>query len=110
MRFAILKYWPSLSLLAILWFADQAWPQGSVIGAVGPVNRSMAGAATAAPLDAMGALYWNPATLTGLDKSEMSFASALYYGTSRLSSSLPADAFAPGVPAVPLSGTTRGDG
>ena len=35
-------------------------------GGVGPINRSMGGAATAAPLDSAGALYWNPATIGAL--------------------------------------------
>ena len=37
--------------------------QGVVLSSAGPINRSMGGAAVAAPLDVMGSLYWNPATL-----------------------------------------------
>jgi long-chain fatty acid transport protein len=44
----------------------------SVTG-VGPVNRAMGGAGTAAPLDAIGALHWNPASISGLSQSELSF-------------------------------------
>src|SRR6266478_4809911 len=36
---------------------------GLAISGVGPINRSMGGAATAAPLDSAGAIYWNPATI-----------------------------------------------
>jgi hypothetical protein len=34
-----------------------AWGQGVVMPAAGAVNRSMAGASVAAPLDALGAIY-----------------------------------------------------
>ena len=40
--------------------------QGIALSGVGPVNRSMGGAATAAPIDAAGALMWNPASISGL--------------------------------------------
>ncbi|MEP3481549.1 MAG: outer membrane protein transport protein [Fuerstiella sp.] len=46
--------------------------QGLFITAAGPVNRSVGGAGTAAPLDAMGAMFWNPASITGLKQSELS--------------------------------------
>lgn len=47
--------------------------QGIAVTGVGPVNRSMAGAGTAAPLDAMGALHWNPGSISGLPCNEVSF-------------------------------------
>jgi long-chain fatty acid transport protein len=40
---------------------------------VGPVNRSMGGVATATPIDSLGAIHWNPATIAALPSSEMSF-------------------------------------
>lgn len=46
---------------------------GHVLNGVGPVNQSMAGASTAAPLDASGALQWNPAALSGLERSQIQF-------------------------------------
>ena len=55
----------------------------------GPINRSMAGASTAAPLDASGALYWNPATISGLPQSELEFGSEILYAPTRLSSQIP---------------------
>ena len=54
----------------------------------GPINRSMAGASTAAPLDASGALYWNPATISGLPGSSIDFGVELLYPQSRLASSI----------------------
>lgn len=47
--------------------------EGILVSAVGPVNRSMGGAATAAPLESMGALFWNPATISALPEDELSF-------------------------------------
>jgi long-chain fatty acid transport protein len=44
---------------------------GPVLSGTGAVNRSMGGASTAAPLSAGGALFWNPATLSGLKRSEL---------------------------------------
>jgi long-chain fatty acid transport protein len=40
--------------------------QGIIVPSAGPINSSMAGASTAAPVD-FGGSYWNPAILSGLD-------------------------------------------
>lgn len=53
--------------------------QGIVVPGVGPVNRSMAGTATAAPLDAAGAIHWNPATMSALPSSEVVIGFELLY-------------------------------
>lgn len=47
--------------------------QGIFLPSVGPVNQSMGGAATACPIDSAGAINWNPATISGLKCSEISF-------------------------------------
>jgi len=47
--------------------------QGVYAPGLGPVNRAMGSAAVAAPIDGMGALAWNPATLSGMEGSELSF-------------------------------------
>ena len=47
--------------------------QGIYLSGIGPVNRSMGGAGTAAPLDAIGSLYWNPASISALPCNEVSF-------------------------------------
>jgi long-chain fatty acid transport protein len=96
--------------LALLLAALSGQAQGLVLTSVGPVNRSMGGASVAAPLDAAGALYWNPATLSGLPRSEIDFGLELLYTTSYLSSEVAPGAFGPGTPPVPLAGSTRGDG
>ena len=42
---------------------------GAQLTGVGAINRSMGGTSTAAPLDTLGALLWNPATITELPNS-----------------------------------------
>ncbi len=61
--------------------------QGLIVSAAGPVNRSMGGASTAAPLDALGAIYWNPATISGLAKSQTDFGLDLLIANHRITSS-----------------------
>ncbi len=46
---------------------------GVMLPVVGTVNRSMGGVSTAAPIDGIGAIYWNPATTSALPTSELSF-------------------------------------
>src|ERR1700731_71603 len=75
----------------------------------GPVNRSMGGTAVAAPIDATGALFWNPATTSALPRSSIDFGVEVLYPQTRLSSQLPANSFGPGIPPVLVSGSDRGD-
>lgn len=103
-RFLVLG---ALSLLALAAAAPAARAQGFVLAGAGPVNRSMGGASTAAPLDALGALYWNPATISGLPSSELDFALELLYPRSTVSSAVPGDALGPGLPPGPVAGTTH---
>jgi long-chain fatty acid transport protein len=98
----------ALAVVAILSGHDAAQAQfGVALSGAGPVNRSMGGASTAAPLDASGAMYWNPAAITGLASSELGFGVEVLYPETKLSSSLPANSFGPGFPPVGLAGTTR---
>jgi long-chain fatty acid transport protein len=99
----------AVAFLLTLLAASPAAAQGLVVTGVGPINRSMGGASTAAPLDATGALYWNPATLSGLPHTEMDFGLELLYTTSVVSSAVAPNAFGPGLPGEPLAGSTRGD-
>jgi long-chain fatty acid transport protein len=62
-----------LALMMVCSAVATSYGQGPVVTGVGPVNRSMAGAGTAAPLEAIGALHWNPASISALPHSEMSF-------------------------------------
>lgn len=82
---------------------------GPLIAGAGPVNRSMGGAATAAPISAGGTLMWNAATLSGLEGSQLDVGAELLFPHSTLSSSVPANTFGPGVPPINLSGQTRSD-
>ena len=56
-----------LAFTALLLLPQLAQAQGLQLFGIGTVNRSMGGAATAAPIEAIGALAYNPATLTALD-------------------------------------------
>ena len=69
---------PSVLFVCLCWLtlffaATTAVAQGPIITGVGPVNRSMGGAGTAAPLESLGALHWNPGSISGLSQSEVSF-------------------------------------
>ncbi|MAR10240.1 MAG: hydrocarbon degradation protein [Blastopirellula sp.] len=52
--------------LALFLSSNHLLAQGIIIPWGGPVNAGMGGAATAAPVDAIGATYWNPATTSAL--------------------------------------------
>ncbi|MGE0534759.1 MAG: OmpP1/FadL family transporter [Pirellulales bacterium] len=75
----------------------QAHAQGIFLTGTGPINQAMGGAAVAAPLDSAGALNWNPATISGLRRSEMQFALGAILPTMSLDSQV-----------GPLSGSTPG--
>ncbi len=47
--------------------------QGVLLRSFGAVNESVGSVATGMPLDAGGALYWNPASISALKKNEISF-------------------------------------
>jgi long-chain fatty acid transport protein len=81
---------------------------GLAVSGVGPINRSMGGASTAAPLDSAGALYWNSATIGALPTSEMEFGTGFVIPRTTLSSVVPADALGPGTPPIRLGGQRTG--
>ncbi|EMI23237.1 OmpP1/FadL family transporter [Rhodopirellula europaea] len=63
-----------LSLAAMLLatsLANLAYSQGVYISSAGPINRSMGGASTAAPISALSAMYWNPASISGMENTEL---------------------------------------
>ena len=82
---------------------------GAYLHGAGAINRSMAGASTAAPLSAAGALYWNPATLSGLPRSELEAGAELLFVHSSVESSIAPGSLAPGFPPVNLAGRTSSD-
>ena len=52
------------------WAEDFVFAQELTLSGVGPINHSLAGAAVALPRDSAGAMQWNPATISFLEKSE----------------------------------------
>ena len=83
--------------------------QGIFIPSVGPTNQSFGGAAAAAPIDAIGALNWNPATISGLRSSEVAFGLGLCLPTTSLESRVDANAFGPGLPPINLAGKSESE-
>ncbi len=88
--------------------ADVATAQGLYLPGAGAVSRSFGGATTAAPLDAAGALLWNPAAMSALPNSEVMFGSEFLISDTHVSSTVPAGSFG-GFPPTTRSGTTRSD-
>ena len=97
------------STLLILLAAQAVHAQGIALSGVGPVNRAMGGAGTAAPIDAAGAIHWNPASISGLERSEIIFGLELLMPTERLSSAIEPGALGGGFPPVRLSGSDGGE-
>ncbi len=62
--------------------------QGINLRGVGAVNESMAGAATAAPIDAAGAIHWNPASIAEFHHDEAFMGLALYVPDTRVESTV----------------------
>jgi long-chain fatty acid transport protein len=107
----MLKRWVALvaALLAAGSFPVSARAQGIIAGGSGPMHRSMAGASTAIGADAAGALYWNPAVISGLPGSEVVIVSELILPETYLASTVPAEAFGRLGPDATMSGRTRSD-
>lgn len=103
------------ALIAVFLIASASAQQGLVLSGVGPINRAMGGAATAAPIDAAGAIHWNPASISGLCRSEVTFGMEMILPDTEVSSSVNANSFLPpmpplpGVPATDLAGSTSGE-
>jgi long-chain fatty acid transport protein len=70
------------------WAASTAEAQGLWVSAAGPINRSMGGASVAAPIDSLGALYWNPASISGLKSSEVAFGLDVLWSQQTVATSL----------------------
>ena len=92
------------------WVVPARAQSGIALSGVGPINRSMGGAATAAPIDSGGALFWNPATIGSLPQgNEIAFGVGLLIPRTTLTSAVPAGAFGTGLPASNMRGTTGGN-
>jgi long-chain fatty acid transport protein len=100
----------AVSLIGLVATALPARAQyGLLFSGAGPVNRAMAGASVATAADASGGLFWNPATISGLDRSEMDFGLEILDPRTRVASTIPAGALGALGPAVTLSGSNDGD-
>jgi long-chain fatty acid transport protein len=83
------KWWRiGLGILAVLSGGESILAQGPILQAGGPVHRSMGGASVAAPIDAIGAIYWNPASISGMERSETSFGLDFLFVNHAVSSSV----------------------
>ncbi|HMO91601.1 MAG TPA: outer membrane protein transport protein [Pirellulaceae bacterium] len=69
-------------------FASSVVAQGIALRGVGAVNDGMAGAGVAAPLDAAGAIHWNPASIASFDYNQASFGMMLVVPDLEVSSSI----------------------
>ncbi|MCR9294809.1 MAG: outer membrane protein transport protein [bacterium] len=78
----------TLMLLLIALCSATAFAQGPILQCGGPVNRGMGGAGVAAPIDSIGAMYWNPASISGLKRSETAFGFGLLFPNHEVSSSV----------------------
>jgi len=97
----------AFGVLVVLTCHSSAFGQfGAMLTGVGPINKSMGGAATAAPMDTLGAFQWNPATISSLPNST-DFGLELLFPHSSLGSTVNAGALGPGVPPIRLSGNTQ---
>jgi long-chain fatty acid transport protein len=93
-------------MFACFAWSTQSSAQGLIIPTAGPINSAMAGASVAAPVD-FGASYWNPATISGLDRSEALVGSALILPSIHFKSDLPAGSVGGLLPTSDRSGISR---
>lgn len=89
LRKAVFRHGLLASLFVFMAVPAVLRAQGIALSGVGPVNRAMGGAATAAPIDAAGALMWNPASIGGLSSSEVDLGLELLLPTEKVSSNFP---------------------
>jgi len=82
--------------------------QGLIVPSAGPINSSMAGASTAAPVD-FGGSYWNPAIISALEDQEVLIGSALGFSSIHLQSGLAADSVGGIFPPTNRYGEARSD-
>lgn len=98
-----------LAFILVFTLATGVYAQGIALNGAGPINRAMGGAATAAPIDSIGAILWNPASISGLQSSEIAFGMEVLLPTEQLSSSIARGALGSGMPPVNIGGSTGGE-
>jgi long-chain fatty acid transport protein len=102
-----MTYPRQITVLALLMFcslASRAMAQpGVYLPGAGAVHSGMGGVSTATPLDAIGAVYWNPAAVGRLGHNEVSIGGAFIYPDISVFSSQPR------LDGTVISGRTRSD-
>jgi long-chain fatty acid transport protein len=78
-----------VGVFAAMLSPTSASAQGLYLPGGGGAHISMGGASTATPVDAIGALYWNPAAIGRLGRSEVSAGGAFLFPNVDLDSSAP---------------------
>jgi long-chain fatty acid transport protein len=107
MKMRRLFAWAGTSLVLS---AGLASAQGLTAPTGGAMHSGMAGTSTAVGVDAVSALFWNPAVISGLPHSEVTIGSQLIIPHLGVTSTVPAGAFGPILgPADTLSGRTNSD-
>ena len=89
---------PAICLFLVIVASTPLNGQGITLRGVGSVNEGMAGAATAAPIDAAGAVNWNPASIAAFQHNEATMGMTLILPDVEVSSSI-----------LGMSGTSRGE-
>jgi long-chain fatty acid transport protein len=94
--------------LLALGYPVLSYAQGLVVPGAGAMHQSMGGASTAQGADALGAMYWNPAAMSLMPRSEVVLGGSAILANLKLGSTIPAGTFGP-FPLETLSGETRSD-
>ena len=82
----------TLLLLSLVVQARSVRAQGVFLRSSGAVNESVGSVATGMPLDGSGALYWNPASISALEKNELSIGLGIILPESTVESKVVHDA------------------
>ncbi|MBX7104442.1 MAG: outer membrane protein transport protein [Gemmataceae bacterium] len=103
--------WQSLfaSGLAATLGASVASAQGLLLPNGGSIGGNMAGTSSAVGLDAVGAMFWNPAVISGLRQNEVSIGSNLIIPHVGVTGTIPAGTFGPLGPIDTITGRTNSD-
>jgi long-chain fatty acid transport protein len=77
-----------LAVVVVAVSSVEAAAQGVIFPSTGAKHRSMGGASTAAPMDAAGATYWNPAAMAAMEDGEVFVGVDFLYANTVLDSSV----------------------
>jgi len=97
-----LSYHLLIAALVVCAYTSQTvFAQGVLLRGIGATNAAVGGTATAMPIDAAGALQWNPGSISALKKNEMTFGLEILQPKTTVTTSGHAD--------NSLNGTTKGN-